>query len=96
MIMKYDFLHVDTNSENPKLALVIFGWSWSVMGVYGLGHGTLKFTVIQWLMNWADFWHADAKTLLWLFGGYSQNIIIPKPEILLSNVKKITTSIRKI
>ena len=28
-----EFLHADTNSENPKLALVIFGWLWSIMGM---------------------------------------------------------------
>ena len=28
-----DFLHVDTNSENPELALVIFRWSLSILGM---------------------------------------------------------------
>ena len=28
-----DFLHVDTNSENPELALLIFRWSLSMLGM---------------------------------------------------------------
>ena len=37
-----DFLHADTNSRNPKITLIIFGWSQSKMGAAFLGYGTLK------------------------------------------------------
>ena len=37
-----DFLHFDTNLEEPNVNLVITGWAWSKMGKTFRSYGTLK------------------------------------------------------